>query len=42
MKLVLLAPAALLLAGCTVGPNYKKPDIALPTQFRGAVAGPLP
>lgn len=38
MRLLLLAPAALLLAGCTVGPNYKKPDIALPTQFRGAAA----
>jgi multidrug efflux system outer membrane protein len=38
MRLLLLAPAALLLAGCAVGPNYKKPDIALPTQFRGAPA----
>jgi multidrug efflux system outer membrane protein len=39
MRLALLAPAALLLAGCTVGPNYKRPDIALPAQFRGAAPG---
>src|SRR3954462_480336 len=38
MKYVLIA-AGLLLAGCTVGPNYKKPAIALPGQFRGAAAG---
>jgi multidrug efflux system outer membrane protein len=24
------------LAGCTVGPNYKRPKIAVPDQFRGA------
>jgi multidrug efflux system outer membrane protein len=39
MRFLLLAPAALLLAGCTVGPNYKRPDIALPTGFRGAAPG---
>ena len=38
-RLLWLAPAALLLAGCTVGPNYKKPEIALPAQFRGAAPG---
>src|SRR5260370_15016782 len=31
-----IAAAAMLLAGCAVGPNYKRPDIALPGQFRGA------
>jgi NodT family efflux transporter outer membrane factor (OMF) lipoprotein len=29
----------LLLCGCTVGPNYKRPAVALPGQFRGAAAG---
>lgn len=38
MRLAFLAPAALLLAGCAVGPNYKKPDVALPTQFRNTPA----
>ena len=38
-RLLWLAPAALLLGGCTIGPNYRKPDIALPTQFRGGAAG---
>ena len=30
-----LAAAAILLAGCTVGPNYKRPKIELPDQYRG-------
>jgi multidrug efflux system outer membrane protein len=34
----IVAAAALLLAGCTVGPNYKRPQIAVPDQFRGAAA----
>jgi len=25
------------LAGCVVGPNYKRPDLNLPAQHRGAV-----
>jgi multidrug efflux system outer membrane protein len=28
-----------LLAGCTVGPNYTRPDTAVPTQFRGTPVG---
>ncbi|MGO9618376.1 MAG: TolC family protein, partial [Bryobacteraceae bacterium] len=27
---------ALLLAGCAVGPNYKRPAVAVPDQYRGA------
>jgi multidrug efflux system outer membrane protein len=27
--------AALLLAGCTVGPNYRRPDVVVPSDFRG-------
>ena len=33
----LLLPAALLLAGCAVGPNYHRPAIQTPPNFRGAV-----
>lgn len=31
-----ILPAALLLSGCAVGPNYKRPQVALPDQYRGA------
>jgi|RhiMethySRZTD1v2_1073278.scaffolds.fasta_scaffold05182_6 outer membrane protein, multidrug efflux system len=27
--------AALLLAGCTVGPDYRRPDLSIPADFRG-------
>ena len=27
--------AALLLAGCTVGPDYQRPELAMPPDFRG-------
>jgi multidrug efflux system outer membrane protein len=32
-----LVSAALLLSGCTVGPNYKRPVVAVPPTYRGAV-----
>ncbi|HTT97411.1 MAG TPA: efflux transporter outer membrane subunit [Rhizomicrobium sp.] len=35
MKRIAL-PIALLCAGCTVGPDYKKPDVAVPASFREA------
>jgi len=35
-----IAAAALILAGCTVGPNYKRPQIAVPQSFRAPE--PLP
>jgi len=35
-----IATAALLLAGCTVGPNYRRPQVAVPTNFRAPE--PLP
>ena len=35
----LLVPV-LLLAGCAVGPNYKRPAVTLPDQYRGAAADP--
>src|SRR5687767_14917657 len=37
MKYTIVA-VALLLSGCAVGPNYKRPVVALPDQFRGAPA----
>jgi multidrug efflux system outer membrane protein len=30
-----LVSAALLLAGCTVGPNYRRPEVPVPPDFRG-------
>jgi outer membrane protein, multidrug efflux system len=30
-----LLPAALLLAGCAVGPDYKRPEVPMPPDFRG-------
>ena len=38
-RLALLAPA-LLLAACTVGPDYARPPIGTPPEFRGAMAPP--
>jgi outer membrane protein, multidrug efflux system len=38
-QLALLAPA-LLLAACTVGPDYARPPIGTPPEFRGAMAPP--
>ncbi|MGO9227840.1 MAG: efflux transporter outer membrane subunit [Bryobacteraceae bacterium] len=37
-RLSLAVPLALLLAGCAVGPNYKRPSVAVPDQYRGATA----
>lgn len=34
-----LAAAALVLAGCTVGPNYRRPDVPTPPEFRGRQPG---
>jgi len=34
------ALAGLLLAGCTVGPNYKRPDVQAPPSFRAPVPVP--
>jgi multidrug efflux system outer membrane protein len=37
-----IAAAAAVLAGCTVGPNYKRPQVAVPTNFRAPVPLPEP
>lgn len=38
MKRTILAAGVLALCGCTMGPNYKRPQLALPAEFRGAPA----
>ena len=37
-----IAAAAAVLAGCTVGPNYKRPQVAVPSNFRAPVPLPEP
>jgi outer membrane protein, multidrug efflux system len=39
--LVLLC-AALVLSGCTMGPNYRRPTVAVPTTYRSAVPDSTP
>ena len=39
MKAVILVSCALV-AGCAVGPNYRRPSVSAPTNFRGAAAQP--
>ena len=38
-KLVIAAVLAVSLTGCAVGPNYKRPQVAVPDTFRGAPQG---
>lgn len=38
MKHVALVATGVLLAGCTVGPNYQRPAVQTPADFRGAIA----
>lgn len=38
MRHVALVAAGVLLAGCTVGPNYQRPAVQTPADFRGAIA----
>jgi multidrug efflux system outer membrane protein len=37
-RLLACSASALALAGCVMGPDYKKPDTPVPTEFRGATA----
>jgi outer membrane protein, multidrug efflux system len=39
MKKLLLLTIAALLAGCAVGPNYKRPTVNVPTDYRDSMAG---
>ena len=38
----IIASLSLALTGCTVGPNYHRPQIAVPDQFRNAAPGSRP
>src|ERR1700724_1401865 len=38
MKNFLLLAVAVLLSGCAVGPNYKRPTVHLPTDYRDSMA----
>ena len=37
---IIVMPMAIVLAGCTVGPNYRRPAVATPASFRAPE--PLP
>jgi multidrug efflux system outer membrane protein len=37
MKRLAFLPLLVLLAGCAVGPNYKRPTVNLPTDYRAAI-----
>ena len=36
-RLIALSLIALLLSGCAVGPNYKRPSVSVPGTYRGAI-----
>jgi len=40
VRRILLVVCIAALTGCTVGPNYKRPDIPAPTQFRSGESQP--
>src|SRR5437879_12754719 len=37
MKKFLLLAIAVLLSGCAVGPNYKRPTVSVPTDYRDSM-----
>src|ERR1041385_8728132 len=39
---ILLALPVLALTGCMMGPNYKRPDVPMPGQYRGAAGASIP
>src|ERR1700722_13436537 len=40
MKKLAFLLIAVLLAGCAVGPNYKRPAVCVPTDYRAAMPAP--
>jgi len=40
LRTLLICAAGLIAAGCTVGPDYKRPEVSAPPAFRGADAAP--
>jgi uncharacterized lipoprotein len=39
-KLAFLPVVIVALAGCAVGPNYKRPAVSVPTDYRAATPSP--
>jgi multidrug efflux system outer membrane protein len=39
-QILLLCVVGFAVAGCTVGPDYKRPEVSVPPVYRGADAGP--
>lgn len=40
MKKLAFFPIVIVLAGCAVGPNYKRPAVSVPTDYRAAMPAP--
>ncbi|MCC7499618.1 MAG: efflux transporter outer membrane subunit [Bryobacterales bacterium] len=40
LRIIAAAAALLTLAGCAAGPNYKRPQVAVPPEFHGAATTP--
>src|SRR5438552_18519945 len=40
MKKFLLLAIVVLLSGCAVGPNYKRPTVSVPTDYRDSTPSP--
>ena len=41
-SLIAIAATSVLITGCTVGPNYKRPQVAVPASFRAPEPLPAP
>ncbi|HWT79347.1 MAG TPA: transporter, partial [Candidatus Methylomirabilis sp.] len=42
-RILTLCAVGIIVAGCTVGPDYRRPDVTLPSAYRGAgAAAPAP
>ena len=42
LQILVVCVALFCLAACTVGPNYKRPAVSVPTTYRGATVGETP
>ena len=39
-RILLLCAVGVAAAGCTVGPDYVRPEVSVPADYRGAASGP--
>ena len=39
-RILLLCAVGVAAAGCTVGPDYVRPEVSVPSVYRGAASGP--